>query len=135
MNIYSFTSFPQALQPVSCKFVSLSFLSPQERSGSCWVGLVLVDFCFLCFLLHRPYSLCYRVSPLWGCCLNFVKIIKFFYYSSLLFLPLCCKRKNSFCCSISLRSSSSVGRNVRYFAWNSLSLSFSIEYRAISLLV
>ena len=48
---------------------------------------------------------------------------------------LCCSQKKCFCCSISCLSSSSVGRNVRYFAWNSRSLSFSIEYRAISLLV
>ena len=74
------TSITVFITLIFCLF-SNSLLSPQERSSSCGVGLVLVDFCFHYFLLHRPYSLCCIISPLRGCCFNSVKIIKFFYYS------------------------------------------------------
>ena len=60
-------------------FVSslLLFLSPQERSGSCGVGLVLVDFCFhySCYTGLTACAILYH--PCGVCCLNSVKIVIF----------------------------------------------------------
>ena len=120
---------------VFCFFASLIFVPTgavrllQGGAGACgfllplfFVTQALQPVLYNFTLSHSPNEPCCIISPLRGLLFEFCKDSDF--YSSLSFLPLCCKRKNSFCCSISLRSSSSVGMYVMYFAWNSLSLSF-----------
>ena len=129
-----------ALQKMSYLHLSLLFLPFFPTIHVVLLFFRLTNTRFLCDIYHyglqrHRYShfflqeLFFSFAKIQRCRATYFRL--FFGICYLLF----CSKKICFCSSISWRSCSFVGRQVRYLAWNNCSLSWRTLYRAISSLV